>query len=619
MFTSLRWLCFAEKLAAKHEQRNSEDFGFDELVCLSRLGGALVLAVTLMTGCNAAVAQSPEPQTAAAGAPEGAVAVNRPAAPDLPDAPTPVRFQNGGDTQKLPAIDSIDPPATSATAIAGLPPFDLSDWSTSIDGSGSVVKSATREGYVPLKDCPTDETRAPECRMHWGPMLIESILFNAFEDAGNLYTGYWYRWETLDGKWWDRYIDSAAQWRWDHWSDDNPFLDDYVGHPFMGAITNSIWIQNDPKGMTLGFQNDREYWRSRLRALAWSTFYSFAWKLGPLGEASIGHNGDHYFTDKGVETNETGWVELVTTPMGGFGWTIAEDYLDKHVVTKLEDKSRNPILLTMDNFLTPARGFANILRFRPPWYRDSRIVKANSFFGDAGEGVAASTAEALRYASRHPNNSGVEAYLADVLPAPMPAPADWHGPGGRHEFGVWWGLSIMSGHIWGYASDVKYMPIDLRYSYEFYRHHQTWTMRYSPEMTALAMLDWPTPNTTPSGTVYNQRKRIYGSGLSPVGFQADFLPLHRVQPFLSTDGGFIYFDDRALSPQGSQFMYTIDFGTGVNIFHHKNQAITIGYRYQHLSNANISLHNPGTDANTFYVGVSRFKTKGDERNQIDLR
>src|SRR6185369_16747103 len=179
---------------------------------------------------------------------------------------------------------------------------------------------------------------------------IESILYNAFEDAGNLYTGYWYRYETTTGKWWERYIDSAAQWRWDHWSDDNPFLDDYVGHPFMGAITNSIWIQNDPKGMTLGFQNDREYWRSRLRALAWSTFYSFAWKLGPFGEASIGHNGDHYFTDKGVLTNETGWVELVTTPVGGFGWTIAEDYLDKHVVTKLEDKSRNPVLLTLDNF-----------------------------------------------------------------------------------------------------------------------------------------------------------------------------------------------------------------------------------------------------------------------------
>jgi len=104
-----------------------------------------------------------------------------------------------------------------------------------------------------------------------------------------------------------------------------------------------------------------------------------------------------------------------------------------------------------------------------------------------------------------------------------------------------------------------------------------------------------------------------------VGFQADFRPLRRFQPFLSTDGGFIYFLKRVLSPEGSQWMYTIDFGAGFNIFHHQNQAITIGYRYQHLSNANISLHNPGTDANTFYVGVSRFRTRGDQRTQRELR
>ena len=67
-----------------------------------------------------------------------------------------------------------------------------------------------------------------------------------------------------------------------------------------------------------------------------------------------------------------------------------------------------------------------------------------------------------------------------------------------------------------------------------------------------------------------------------------------------------HFDQRVLSTQGSQFMYTIDYGAGFNIFHHGNQAVTVGYRYQHLSNANISIHNPGTDANTFYVGISRF-------------
>ena len=165
----------------------------------------------------------------------------------------------------------------------------------------------------------------------------------------------------------------------------------------------------------------------------------------------------------------------------------------------------------------------------------------------------------------------------------------------------------MSGHIWGEAKDVKYMPIDLRYSYEIYRHKQQWALRYSPEMTALAMIDWPTPD--PNGSRYNQRKRVYGSGLSPVGFQWDFLPLSKVQPFFSTDGGFVYFSDRVLNPDGSRWMYTIDYGTGFNIYRHGNEAVTIGYRYQHMSNANISKHNPGADMNTFYVGISRFRTR----------
>jgi hypothetical protein len=178
-------------------------------------------------------------------------------------------------------------------------------------------------------------------------------------------------------------------------------------------------------------------------------------------------------------------------------------------------------------------------------------------------------------------------------------------PGGTHELGAWWGLSLISGHVLGSTSDVKYMPIDVRYSYRFLlREH--WALRYSPEITALAMIDWPTPERA---APYDLRRRSYGSGVSPEGFQADFFPHSRVQPFLSNDGGFIYFYNRVLSPQGSQFMYTVDFGAGVNIFRKMTQVVTIGYRFQHLSNANISLRNPGTDANTFYVGVSRFRTK----------
>lgn len=165
---------------------------------------------------------------------------------------------------------------------------------------------------------------------------------------------------------------------------------------------------------------------------------------------------------------------------------------------------------------------------------------------------------------------------------------------------------MITGHVFGAAHDIKYMPIDVRYSYLFGRH-RSWNVRYSPELTAMAMLDEPVPNQTNPEL---QRKRTYGSGLSPVGFQFDFRPTSRVQPFVGTNGGFIYFTDRVLSPQGSQFMYTVDLGAGINIFRTPRQVISIGYRYQHLSNADISHHNPGTDANTFYIGASRFRTKG---------
>jgi hypothetical protein len=463
--------------------------------------------------------------------------------------------------------------------------------------------------------------------VHWHQLIFSTVLFNAFEDGGNLYTGYWYRSETTQGKWWDRYINSAAAWRWNVWSDQNPFLDDYVGHPMMGAITNDIWIQNDPKSMTVELSNTWPYWRRLLRAGAYSTAYSFAWKLGPTGEAAIGHNGDHPepYDNGRLRTNETGWVELVTTPVGGVLWTMAEDVLDKHVVAPVEAGGRNPLALLGLSFLEPAHATANILRFRPPWYQDERVVKAKSFWSDppgesdvtfgepGGEprspSSGAGSEESATVVASSLNSASAAFQRNPGAAQPLPV---WPRPGGVHEFGAWWGLSLMSGHIWGYAKDVKYMPVDVRYSYLF-TQHSYWTMRYAPEVTALAMLDEPVqgakPTTVQPAAQY-LRQRSYGSGISPVGFESDFFPRSRVQPFFSTNGGFIYFDQRVLSPQGSQWMYTIDFGTGIHIFRKARQDVTIGYRYQHLSNGNISMHNPGTDANTFYVAVARFRTKG---------
>ena len=191
----------------------------------------------------------------------------------------------------------------------------------------------------------------------------------------------------------------------------------------------------------------------------------------------------------------------------------------------------------------------------------------------------------------------------------QPSAADPTIPGGNHEMGARAGFSLHSGHYLGYDHDVKFFPFDVRYSYRFLLKNK-FAVRYSPEVTALALMDEPNQPVWASTNPTTTRRKSLGGGLSPVGFQFDFRPRKRIQPFFSENSGILYFDQRVLSPQGSQLLFTTDLGLGVNVFRKKRQAITFGYRYQHMSNANISDHNPGTDANTFYVGVSRFRTAG---------
>jgi hypothetical protein len=518
----------------------------------------------------------------------------------------PVLSPAGSETARIRFADDLP----DAPGVAG----ERSDANLAVsEPAAGVTVSPAKTAFVPLKECPYDKTKARECRVHWRQLLISSAVFITWQNTANAYSSYWYRHETMTGKWWDRYVNAVTGYKFSVWSDGNPMMDDYVGHPLMGDITNALWIQNDPKGMTLEFSNTRPYWMSRLRALAFSTVYSTEWKLGPVGESGVGHQGDHlsYEESTGRYRNETGFVSLVTTPVGGTILTVAEDLIDKTLIPRLENFNRNPFLLMGYSFLTPGKTTGNILRFRPPWYRDSRTVKADSFWSDpapapspsAATGSSAAEEEARRAG---PNEEEIVTNLTEtgvVRPAQRRQPSSVL-PGGTHELGAWWGLALMTGHLWGATGDVKYMPLDVRYSYRFLLHEH-WALRYSPEITALAMIDWPTAQGL---APFNQRKRSYGSGLSPEGFQADFFPRSRVQPFLSNNGGFIYFANGMLTPQGSKLVYTLDFGAGVNIFRKMTQVVTIGYRYQHLSNVNRGFTN-GADANTFYVGVSRFRTK----------
>ena len=167
----------------------------------------------------------------------------------------------------------------------------------------------------------------------------------------------------LDGPFWPDYAHSVAGLS--GWNDGNPIVTNYVGHPMLGAIAGYIQIQNDPRGIALEWNpQNPDYWRSRFKALGWAAVYSTSFELAPWGEAGIGNVG----YDRGT----MGYVDLIVTPLAGFGMILLEDYLDKKVIKKIEQGKSPGNARILRVILNPQRSIANLLRFERMSHRDTR-------------------------------------------------------------------------------------------------------------------------------------------------------------------------------------------------------------------------------------------------------
>ena len=149
------------------------------------------------------------------------------------------------------------------------------------------------------------------------------------------------------------------------WGDGDKWPTNYVGHPMMGAVAGYIQIHNDPRGIRQEFGRDPAYWKSRLKALGWAAAYSTQFELGPISEASLGNVGQRPGT--------MGFVDLVITPVGGFGLIILEDILDKYWIGKLEARTSSRNARGFYRIaLNPTRSLANFFRLHHTYDRDTR-------------------------------------------------------------------------------------------------------------------------------------------------------------------------------------------------------------------------------------------------------
>lgn len=258
------------------------------------------------------------------------------------------------------------------TALLNLPigiPTDDSD-----SGSGKPkskpASDKLAESFQPLPDHSVDEDlREPPLRnsFDWEGAFRQSMIFLGIQHAFRLATEEGSR-ADLKGPFFKDYFKALRSLR--GWSDADPFLVNYIGHPMMGSVTGFIQVQNDPKGIKEEVGLKKSYWRSRLKAFGWSLAYSTQFEIGLASEASLGNVGIRPY---GKAKHPMAYGDLVVTPVVGTGWLVGEDLIDRYLIRRFEARIANRTAqIVIRGFLNPSRSFANLLRGKWPWHRDNR-------------------------------------------------------------------------------------------------------------------------------------------------------------------------------------------------------------------------------------------------------
>ena len=182
------------------------------------------------------------------------------------------------------------------------------------------------------------------------------------------------------------------------------------------------------------------------------------------------------------------------------------------------------------------------------------------------------------------------------------------------DFGASYSRSLISSHLLNWQFDAEYLP--LAWDSDPVLVNTTTITSTDPGFTEVIVSSQPTvsachpssgsgsfPGTGTTFTFVNTctRRWVIGQAMSPVGFQWNFLPRHRLQPFAAGHGGYMYTSQPIPVTDAGTFNFTFDFGGGIEYFRTHSQSIRLEYRFHHISNNETAPANPGIDSGLFQV------------------
>lgn len=112
-------------------------------------------------------------------------------------------------------------------------------------------------------------------------------------------------------------------------------------------------------------------------------------------------------------------------------------------------------------------------------------------------------------------------------------------------------------------------------------------------------------DAVPAYLIFQPNNTAYGVGLNPLNLKWNFLTRGRVVPYLELSGGTL-FTTQQVPPGTSRVNFTPSAAFGAHFLGEK-YAWSVEARYLHISNAGLSVPNPGINTLEVRIGVGEFR------------
>src|SRR6478736_722812 len=101
-------------------------------------------------------------------------------------------------------------------------------------------------------------------------------------------------------------------------------------------------------------------------------------------------------------------------------------------------------------------------------------------------------------------------------------------------------------------------------------------------------------------------QNAYAAAFNPVNLKWNFTSSARTVPYLELGGG-VLFSNHAVPLNTSHVNFLTHATLGFQFFNNERRAFTAGVRYEHISNAGLTVPNPGVNTVQFQLGLNWFR------------